>query len=142
MRSRSKQNKYGNKKTYAFGRWFDSKAEADYYPIALAYASDHGYELRLQERLDILPALKLNQWVIRKTQYVADYAFYNRGELVRLVDVKGHETADFRLKAKMIAREYDLVIELAKKTRNGFTHYPFNTPKNKRLELANETFSR
>ncbi|WP_407855547.1 DUF1064 domain-containing protein [Enterococcus hailinensis] len=129
-----KRTKYGNKKVYRYNRWFDSIAEADYYPIAVAYAEDHGYELKLQDRLDILPTLKLNQWAIRKTQYVADYAFYNQGELIRLVDVKGMETKDFKLKAKMIAKELGIVIELAKKTRGGFIHYPFNMPANKRKE--------
>lgn len=131
-----KQTKYGNKKVFRHDRWFDSIAEADYYPIAVAYAEEHGYELKLQDRLDILPTLKLNQWAIRKTQYVADYAFYNQGELIRLVDVKGMETKDFKLKAKMIAKELGIVIELAKKTRGGFIHYPFNMPANKRKEVA------
>jgi len=92
-----KRTKYGNKKVYRYNRWFDSIAEADYYPIAVAYAEDHGYKLKLQDRLDILPTLKLNQWAIRKTQYVADYAFYNQGELIRLVDVKGMEINDVRI---------------------------------------------
>lgn len=132
---RQNKMKYGNKKVYRHGHWFDSIAEAEYYPIAVKYASDQGCELRLQERLDILPGLKINQWTIRKSQYVADYAFYYRGKLNRLVDVKGVETKDFRLKAKMIAKEYGIVIELAKKTRNGFVHYPFNMPKKKRGEM-------
>ncbi|MGM0341623.1 DUF1064 domain-containing protein [Enterococcus sp. AZ007] len=131
----SKKSKYGNKKVYRYDRWFDSIAEADYYPIAVRYAEKYGYELKLQERLEILPTLKLNQWAIRKTQYVADYAFYNRGKLVRLVDVKGMETKDFRLKAKMIAKELGIVIELAKKRRGGFVHYPFNMPDSKRKEV-------
>ncbi|MGM0173675.1 DUF1064 domain-containing protein [Enterococcus sp. DIV0800] len=87
-----KRSKYGNKKVCRYGREFDSIAEADYYPIAIDYAKRHGYVLKLQDRIDILPTLKLNQWAIRKTQYVADYAFYQNGELVRLVDVKGMET--------------------------------------------------
>lgn len=132
---RQKKTKYGNKKVYRHGHWFDSIAEAEYYPIAINYASEKGCELRLQERLDILPGLKINQWSIRKSQYVADYAFYHRGKLIRLVDVKGVETKDFRLKAKMIAKEYGIVIELAKKTRNGFVHYPFNMPEKKRGEM-------
>ena len=110
-----KRTKYGNKKVYRYGHWFDSIAEADYYPIAVAYAKEYGYELKLQDRIDILPTLKLNEWSIKKTQYVADYSFYHRGEIVRLVDVKGVETKDFRLKAKMIARELGIVIVLAKR---------------------------
>lgn len=130
-----KRTKYGNKKVYRYDRWFDSIAEADYYPIAIAYAKEHGYILKLQDRLDILPTLKLNQWAIRKTQYVADYAFYHRGKLVRLADVKGVETKDFKLKAKMIARELGLVIVLAKKKKGGFVEYPFNMPASKRKEV-------
>lgn len=135
MRYPKRKSKYGNKKVYRYGHWFDSIVEADYYPIAAAYANEHGYELKLQERLDILPTLKLNQWAIRKTQYVADYAFYHQGELIRLVDVKGVETKDFKLKAKMIAKELGLVIILVKKTRRGFVEYPFNMPENKRKEV-------
>ncbi|EOI54832.1 DUF1064 domain-containing protein [Enterococcus gilvus] len=130
-----KRTKYGNKKVYRYGHWFDSIAEADYYPIAVAYAKEYGYELKLQDRIDIMPTLKLNEWAIKKTQYVADYSFYHRGEIVRLVDVKGVETKDFRLKAKMIARELGIVIVLAKKTRYGFVHYPFNMPTSKRKEV-------
>ncbi len=118
-----KRSKYGNKKVFRYGRWFDSIAEAEYYPIAVSYADQYGYEL------------KLNQWAIKKTQYVADYAFYHRGKLVRLVDVKGVETKDFKLKAKMIARELGLVIVLAKKKRGGFVEYPFNMPASKRKEV-------
>lgn len=129
-----KRTKYGNKKVYRYGHWFDSIAEAEYYPIAVAYAKEYGYELKLQDRIDIMPTLKLNEWAIKKTQYVADYSFYHRGEIVRLVDVKGVETKDFRLKAKMIARELGIVIVLAKKTRYGFVHYPFNMPTSKRKE--------
>ncbi|MBX6974777.1 DUF1064 domain-containing protein, partial [Providencia rettgeri] len=80
MRYRTR-SKYGNKKVFRHGHSFDSIAEADYYPIAIAYARKHGYELKLQERLDILPTLKINPWTIRKTQYVADYAFYDQGKL-------------------------------------------------------------
>lgn len=130
-----KRTKYGNKKVYRYGHWFDSIAEAEYYPIAVAYAKEYGYELKLQDRIDILPTLKLNEWAIKKTQYVADYSFYHRGKIVRLVDVKGIETKDFRLKAKMIARELGIVIVLAKKTRYGFVHYPFNMPTSKRKEV-------
>lgn len=130
-----KRTKYGNKKVYRYGHWFDSIAEAEYYPIAVAYAKEYGYELKLQDRIDILPTLKLNEWAIKKMQYVADYSFYHRGKIVRLVDVKGVETKDFRLKAKMIARELGIVIVLAKKTRYGFVHYPFNMPTSKRKEV-------
>lgn len=126
-----KRTKYGNKKVYRYGHWFDSIAEADYYPIAVAYAKEYGYELKLQDRIDILPTLKLNDWVIKKTQYVV----YHRGKIVRLVDVKGIETKDFRLKAKIVARELGIVIVLAKKTRYGFVHYPFNMPTSKRKEV-------
>ncbi len=134
MKYRSR-SKYGNKKVYRNGRWFDSIAEADYYPIAVAYARQYGYELKLQERLDILPTLKINPWTIKKTQYVADYAFYDQGKLIRLVDVKGMETKDFRLKAKIVASELGIVIELAKKQSGGFVHYPFNMPISKRKEV-------
>lgn len=136
MRKYYKKNKYGNKKTCAYGHKFDSKAEADYYPLAVSYAKAQGYQLELQYKLELMPKMKLNDWTIRKTHYIADYAFLDaKGNIIRLVDVKGLETPDFRLKAKIVAKEFGIVIELAKKTRKGFIHYPFNMPKNKRLEV-------
>ncbi|MDU2215070.1 hypothetical protein SSU96_03260 [Enterococcus avium] len=45
------------------------------------------------------------------------------------------ETKDFRLKAKIVANELGIVIELAKKQRGGFVHYPFNMPTSKRKEV-------
>ena len=45
MRYRTR-SKYGNKKVFRHGHSFDSIAEADYYPIAIAYAQKHGYELK------------------------------------------------------------------------------------------------
>lgn len=136
MRKLQRTNKYKNQKTVAYGHSFDSKAEAAYYPIAKAYANEYGQQLVLQYKLELMPKMKLNDWTIRKTHYIADYAFLDaKGNIIRLVDVKGLETPDFRLKAKLVAKEYGIVIELAKKTRKGFIHYPFNMPKKKRLEV-------
>lgn len=91
-------------KTSAYGRMFDSKAEAAYYPIVEAYAKEHGYQLELQYKIELISALRINSYTIRKTHYIADCAFLDGwGNVVCLVDVKGLETADFRLKAKMIS---------------------------------------
>lgn len=132
MRNFRRQNKYGNRKTCLNGRLFDSKAEAEYLYYAEAWAVENGCEVHLQERLKLTRSLKLNDWTIRPSHYVADYAFYKNGELVRIVDVKGFETAEFKLKAKMVAEKYGIVVEIAKRQRGGFTHYPFNAPKKHR----------
>ncbi|WP_270376083.1 DUF1064 domain-containing protein, partial [Enterococcus thailandicus] len=52
-------NKYRNTKTIHRGIKFDSKAEAEYYDLAVWQAQAEGWELKLQERFELLPKFEL-----------------------------------------------------------------------------------
>ena len=117
--------KYGNKKTLYRGIKFDSKAEAEYYDLALWQAQANGWKVKLQERFELLPKFELEGKKYRKIEYIPDFTFYRNGKLVKVVDVKGMQTKDFKIKAKLFCSRYQVPLILAKKYRNTFKEEPF-----------------
>ena len=105
---KGKPNKYGNKRTDYNGVMYDSKAEAS----------------RAQE-LDMLVAAKVISFLVRQPRlpyivngkklftYVADFGYFdNQKEIVVFEDVKGVETAVFKLKKKCIEEMYKITIQI------------------------------
>lgn len=119
------RSKYGNKKIEVDGIMFDSKAEAEYYDLAVWQAQAEGWELKLQERFELLPKFELDGKKYRKIEYVPDFTFYKHGKLVKVVDVKGMQTKDFKIKAKLFCHKYQVPLILAKKYRNTFKEERF-----------------
>lgn len=103
-------SKYGSIKTEFNGIVFDSKAEADRY-LELLCREQVGdiRDLELQPRYDF----KLNNKLM--FFYKGDFRYYDNctGKTV-IEDVKGVETAVFRLKKKIIEAEYGIKIEIVK----------------------------
>ena len=93
----AKENKYGNERTTIDGIIFDSKAEAERYG-----------ELVLLQRAGIIRSLTTHPpfELIPRVKYEADFAYID--ELGRSVveDVKGAETAVFRLKKRLFEHFY------------------------------------
>lgn len=118
-------SKYRNKKVVVNGIKFDSKAEGEYYLIARTFASKHGLELRLQEKFQLQEKFKLLTKTYREINYIPDFTFYRDGKLIKVVDVKGMQTKEFKLKAKMFCSKYQMPIFLAKKTPRGFEEMVF-----------------
>lgn len=118
-------NKYRNTKTIYRGIKFDSKAEAEYYDLAVWQAQAEDWELKLQERFELLPKFELEGKKYRKIEYVPDFTFYKNGKLVKVVDVKGMQTKDFKLKAKLFCQKFQIPLILAKKYRNTFKEERF-----------------
>lgn len=110
----TKQQKYGNKKVVVDGIKFDSIAESKYLPVARLYAQKHNLELRLQEKFVLLPAHKRNGKTVRAIKYVPDFTFWDGDQLVKVVDVKGMQTKDFKIKAKWFCYKYNCDLILAK----------------------------
>lgn len=108
-----RRNKYGNHKVVSAGIKFDSKAEAAYLPVARAYAKKHGLELRLQEAFELQPGYKLSGRRKQAIKYIPDFTFWDGDKLVKVVDVKGKQTADFRVKAKLFCYKYQIPLILA-----------------------------
>ncbi len=95
----SKRPKYGNKRVELDGIVFDSKAERDYYA-----------NLKLRERAGEVGGVEIHRpFTILGPKgelictYKCDFAFWDHVEdRFRVVDVKGVETAVFKLKRKLM----------------------------------------
>lgn len=118
-------SKYRNRKTTYRGIQFDSVAEAEYYDLAIWQTEANGWKLKLQERFELLPKYELEGKKYRKIEYIPDFTFYQDGKLVKVVDVKGIQTKDFKLKAKLFCHQYQIPLILAKKYRKTFKEKRF-----------------
>lgn len=110
-RRQSKPNKYGAKKTVVDGITFDSKAEARYYVQLKQREKDGevgGVELQR-------PFVVLGPKGELITTYKADFAFWDfKEDRFRVIDVKGVETAVFRLKKKLVKAFLGIDAEVVK----------------------------
>jgi hypothetical protein len=103
----TRRNKYGNRKVFLYGFHFDSQAEANRYG-----------ELRLLEQageitdLVVHPRYLLQEGFtnaegrrVYPIHYIADFEYIEDGKRI-VEDVKGHQTAVFRLKRKLFEYRY------------------------------------
>lgn len=109
-----RKNKYGAQKTTVDGITFDSKWEAQRWGELQAMARG-GYiiDLERQVKYDIM----VNDYKI--CRYIADFRYkkvddYGIEEEV-VEDAKGFETADFKLKKKLMKAVFDIDLFLSKK---------------------------
>ena len=107
--------KFGNVPTVLFNVKFDSAAEAWYYPILLErLEAGEIKDLHLQPRYELLPAFERDGKRIAATFYQADFDFLE-GDARIVLEVKGHETAVWRLKKKMFLHKYpNLVLRVVR----------------------------
>jgi len=93
------------------GTRFDSKAEGEYYQQLIPLLKDGTLE-----RIEFQPAYVLQE--SPKITYKADFLLiFSNGEQI-VVDVKGVETATFRLKRKLFKTKYpNLTLQIIKKHR-------------------------
>ncbi|MEK5139088.1 DUF1064 domain-containing protein [Priestia sp. FSL W8-0001] len=100
-------SKYKNKKIEIDGLVFDSQAEARYY----TYLSDlmqKGVVTAIipQPRYLLQESFRKNGILFRKIEYVADFAVQYEDGRSEVVDVKGMETTDFKIKRKLFEKKY------------------------------------
>ena len=106
----TKRPKYGNVRVEVDGVSFQSKAEAKYYSL-LKLRSKAGEvdNIELQKPY----ALTVNGFLV--CTYRADFAFDDHHEKRhRVIDVKGVQTPEFKLKKKLMWACHRIEIELAK----------------------------
>lgn len=105
----AKRGKYGAKPVTIDGIWFASTAEGKRYRILkLLESQGHISGLKLQEKFELLPAVTVRGKRIRAVHYIADFSYVESG--IRVVeDVKGVETAVFRLKRNLFQRTFPLL---------------------------------
>ena len=118
-----KTNKYGARKTTFMGIKFDSKWEAERWG-ELTCMEKAGYITDLQRQISY--EIVINDQKICK--YIADFK-YNKvddyGNLEEVVeDAKGVETAEFKLKKKLMKAVHGVEIYLSKKNNNNFLKIP------------------
>jgi len=108
------RNKYGNKTTYVDGIAFASVAEARrYQELKLLLQAGEISVLRLQPRYLLQEAFKCEGKKIRKIEYVADFEYFDHAtKRVIIEDVKGAETAIFKIKHKLFMKRYGRAITL------------------------------
>jgi hypothetical protein len=113
-KAKSTKSKYGNKKVTLFGRTFDSKREANYYPVLRArLRAGEISDLRLQEKIFIT----IGGVEVRYERgnahmyYIADFTFREDGRKV-VIDVKGMKTDVYRLKRALLRAMGITIIEI------------------------------
>lgn len=107
--------KYNARKTVRNGIEFDSKAEAEYY-VYLQEKLNTGeiLSVKLQPRFELMSAFEKNGKKYRAIEYVADFEIVHPNEKVEIVDVKGFETADFKIKRKLFEKKFPYTLTLVK----------------------------
>jgi hypothetical protein len=109
-----RKNKYNAKKTVVDGIKFDSKDESDYY-LHLKELKKKGQikDFELQPKFELLPKFVNKKGkTILPINYKADFLVTYTDGATEVIDVKGFETADFKLKKKLFEYKYDQSLTL------------------------------
>lgn len=102
-----KRNKFGRKKQMINGIMFDSIAESDYYLYLLSLQqSGVVRHFEMQQPFQLQPAYEKYGKKVRPIEYVADFVVYYTDRSVEVIDVKGFQTRDSRMKQKMFDYVY------------------------------------
>lgn len=107
--------KYNARKTVIDGITFDSKAEGEYYTLLKE-------KLVKKEISDFYPqpvfllqeAFEKDGKKFRKIEYIADFLIKHNDGATEVVDIKGFETADFKIKRKLFEKKYPYSLKLMK----------------------------
>lgn len=97
-------NKYGNRRVFYDGYWFDSKLERDrYIQLRLLERAGEIKDLRIQVPFELQEAYMRNGKRVQAIVYIADFTYYDKklGKTV-VEDVKGIETDVFKLKRRCL----------------------------------------
>lgn len=111
---KKRKNKYNAKKTVVDGITFDSKDEADFY-LHLKELKRKGKikEFELQPQFELLPKFTNPKGkTILPINYKADFLVRHNDNSTEVIDVKGFETADFKLKKKLFEYKYNQSLTL------------------------------
>lgn len=104
------RSKYGNKRTTVDGISFDSKREAEHWSL-LKVREKAGEITKLERQAKY--SLDVNG--VHICNYIADMVYFdNTDGRTHVVDVKGHVTPEFKLKAKIMKAIYGIEIEIVK----------------------------
>jgi hypothetical protein len=99
--------KYNSKSIELDGHIFDSKIEARYYQqLKWLEANKQILFFRIQPRYLLQEAFEKDGKKHRKIDYLADFEIHHLDGSIEVVDVKGMETTDFKIKRKLFEKKY------------------------------------
>lgn len=101
------RNKYHNKKQLLDGKMFDSKKEAGRY-AQLFILERAGQISDLQTQVPFI-LIEKSQYG-RAIKYVADFVYNENGQKV-VEDAKGFKTPVYKLKKRLMAEKYNIIIK-------------------------------
>lgn len=99
-------NKYHNKKIDTPDGKFDSKFEyEEWCRLKLLEKAGEISKLQRQVPISLTPKFSISVGVIRESSYIADFV-YQEGDNLVIVDTKGFETQEYKLKKKFLLYKY------------------------------------
>ncbi|AYC30019.1 DUF1064 domain-containing protein [Paenisporosarcina cavernae] len=100
-------SKYNNRKVVVDDITFDSAAEAKYYEeLKMRQKEEKILFFRLQPRYEIQPKFEKGSKKFKAITYVADFEIHHLDGSIEVVDIKGMETTDFKIKKKMFEYKF------------------------------------
>jgi hypothetical protein len=107
--------KYNAKRTEIDGIAFDSKSEGEYY-LHLKQQQEQGLieSFILQPKFILQDGFKKDSKHIRPIMYIADFDVWKPDGTREIIDVKGFETADFKIKRKLFEKKFPFKLTLVK----------------------------
>jgi hypothetical protein len=107
--------KYNAKRTEIDGISFDSKVEGQYYLYLKQQQKEGKIKwFELQPIFTLQEGFRKGGKFYRPILYVADFKVYLNDGTVQIIDVKGYETADFKIKRKLFEAKYPYPLILMK----------------------------
>jgi hypothetical protein len=105
--AKKRANKYNAKKVIYDGITFDSKDEGDFY-LYLKEQKKAGaiQDFKLQPEFELQPKFTKKGKTWLPIKYKADFLVFHNDGTTQVIDVKGFETADFKLKKKMFEYKF------------------------------------
>ena len=107
------------------GRKFDSKLECNIYKVLKERLVPHGFEIGFQPLFILQDKFRFEGHIIRPITYKADFVITKFNEKTwfdtyAVIDAKGLETPEFKLKRKLFIKKYgfDIVILKSMKQAN------------------------
>ena len=102
--NKPKQPKYGNHKVVVDGeKVADSKHEyRRLCELKVLQRAGEIKDLQVQVRYNLIPDQKICGLKVRGTDYIADFVYWTNDDKFVCEDAKGHKTADYTIKRKLM----------------------------------------
>ena len=133
-------SKYFSKKVTIDGMKFDSTGEYHYWQYLKDLESKSEiFNLERQIPIEIIPRIddKDGRCIFRATHYKADFTYDDKAGIHHVVDFKGYETPEFKLKRKLLLYVAHINLEIV--DRDDLKGTPFEIKINKKKKLNDGT---